>query len=106
MPWQMVVSTPCAGLGLPSSSVIACRRNETKSREVTYPRPITGDLVARYRSSYTRSFWNPPAKQMSVTLGVPGSPSGQLANDHWLGGTRFPAGISGELGRGESLGRT
>ena len=42
---------------------------------------------------------------MSVVLGTPGGPEGQLANDHCEGGTNSPAGIAGALGRGESLGR-
>src|SRR6185295_5489904 len=43
---------------------------------------------------------------MSVVLGTPGGPAGQFANDHCEAGTSSPAGISGPLGRGESLGRT
>src|SRR5712691_7582598 len=50
-------------------------------------------------------FWKPPARQMSVVLGVPGGPLGQLAKDHCESGTSSPAGIAGPEGRGESEAR-
>src|SRR6266404_3544563 len=50
-------------------------------------------------------FWKPPARQMSVVLGVPRGPDGHFANDHSDGSTSMPAGMLGLLGRGESLGR-
>ena len=41
--------------------------------------------------------------QMSLTLGVPGQPSGHEANAQSASATRVPNGIAGPLGRGESL---